>query len=157
MSNTVKLIVAIIVPQAVGIISGLLTASGTREWYQTLTKPVLNPPTWVFGPVWTLLYLMMGVAAFLVWKKGLEGPGVKTAMLLFLVQLVLNGVWPFLFFGMRAPGIAFAEILILWAAIGATLIAFGSQSKLAGALLVPYIAWVSFAAALNFKLWRLNS
>ncbi|HUV13439.1 MAG TPA: TspO/MBR family protein [Acidobacteriota bacterium] len=157
MSNTVKLIIAIIVPQAVGIISGLLTASGTREWYSTLTKPAFNPPAWVFGPVWTVLYLMMGVAAFLVWKKGLEEPGVKMAMLLFLVQLGLNAVWPLLFFGIHAPGIAFAEILILWAAIGATLIAFGAQNIVAGALLVPYLAWVSFAAVLNFWLWRLNS
>ena len=157
MSNTVKLIIAIIVPQAVGIISGLLTASGTREWYSTLTKPSFNPPAWVFGPVWTVLYLMMGVAAFLVWKKGLEEPGVKIAMLLFLVQLGLNAVWPLLFFGMHAPGIAFVEILILWAAIGATLIAFGAQNIVAGALLVPYLAWVSFAAVLNFWLWRLNS
>jgi tryptophan-rich sensory protein len=99
----------------------------------------------------------MGVAAFLVWKKGLEQSGVKGALLLFLIQLGLNGGWSLLFFGMRAPGIAFIEILVLWCAITATVVAFFKQSKWAGGLLMPYWAWVSFAAVLNFSLWRLNS
>ena len=157
MSNRLKLIIAIAVPQIVGITSGLASAQGTRQWYPTLVKPWFNPPSWVFGPVWTVLYLIMGIAAYLVWRKGLEAPGVKKALWLFLIQLGLNGIWSLLFFGMRAPGIAFAEIVILWCAIVATLIAFFRLSKIAGALLVPYWAWVSFAAVLNYWLWRLNA
>ena len=157
MSNTLKLIIAIAVPQIVGITSGLASMQGTREWYPTLVKPWFNPPSWVFGPVWTILYLMMGIAAYLVWRKGLEAPGVKKALWLFLIQLGLNGIWSLLFFGMRSPGIAFAEIVVLWCAIVATCVAFFKQSKTAGALLVPYWVWVSFAAVLNFWLWRLNT
>ena len=157
MSNAVKLIIAVALPQIVGILSGLATVQATREWYPTLVKPSFTPPSWVFGPVWTLLYIIMGVAAFLVWKKGLDESDVKTALLLFLVQLGLNGAWSLLFFGMRAPGIAFAEILVLWCAIAATVVAFFNKSKWAGWLLVPYWAWVSFAAVLNFGFWRLNS
>ena len=157
MSNTMKLIIAIAVPQLVGILSGLATVRGTREWYPLLDKPSFTPPSWVFGPVWTLLYLMMGVAAFVVWKKGLTVPGVKAALLLFLIQLGLNGMWSLLFFGMRSPGVAFAEILLLWCAIAVTVFVFLGQSRLAGVLLVPYWAWVSFAVVLNYALWRLNA
>ncbi len=157
MSNTLKLIIAIAVPQIVGITSGLASAQGTRDWYPTLVKPWFNPPSWVFGPVWTILYVMMGIAAYLVWRKGLEESGVKTALILFSIQLGLNGIWSLLFFGMRSPGIAFIEIVFLWCAIVATLIAFFRQSKAAGALFIPYWAWVSFAVVLNFSLWRLNT
>lgn len=157
MNSAVRLIISIAVPQIVGIASGLATAQATREWYPTLVKPSFTPPAWVFGPVWTLLYIMMGVAAFLVWKKGLDQSGVKTALLLFLIQMGLNGAWSLLFFGMRAPGIAFVEILVLWCAIAATIVVFFGQSKWAGGLLVPYWAWVSFAAVLNYGFWRLNT
>lgn len=157
MNNAVKLVLSIAVPQIVGIVSGLATVQGTREWYPTLVKPSFTPPSWIFGPVWTLLYIMMGLAAFLVWKKGVHIFGVKTALLLFLIQLCLNGAWSLLFFGMRAPGIAFAEILVLWCAIAATVVAFFRQDKRAGGLLIPYWAWVSFAAVLNFSFWGLNN
>ena len=157
MNNAIKLIISIAVSQIVGIVSGLVTMQGIREWYPTLVKPPFTPPSWVFGPVWTLLYIMMGVAAFLVWRKGLHVSGVKTALYLFLIQLVLNGVWSLLFFGLRAPGIAFAEIIVLWCAIAATMVAFFEQSKWAGGLLIPYWLWVSFASVLNFWLWRLNT
>jgi len=124
-------------------------------WYAALQKPSWNPPAWVFGPAWTLLYICMAVAAWLVWREG----GWKVhgrALGLFLVQWVLNALWTPLFFGLQRPGLAFAEIVILWLVLAATLAAFWRISKVAGALLVPYLAWVSFAAALNFSIWRLN-
>lgn len=125
------------------------------DWYATLNKPSWNPPNWVFGPVWTTLYLMMAIAAWLVWRsKGLADAWLP--LLLFGVQLILNTAWSALFFGMRNPGIAFADIVLLWFAILATIIAFRRESNLAALLLVPYLAWVSFATALNWSIWRLN-
>lgn len=125
------------------------------DWYVTLNKPSWNPPKWVFGPVWTTLYIMMAIAAWLVWRtKGLAGGWLP--LLLFGVQLFLNAAWSALFFGMRSPGIAFADILLLWLAILATIIGFGRLSNLAALLLVPYLAWVSFATALNWSIWRMN-
>lgn len=128
---------------------------GPGEWYAALKKPAWNPPGWIFGPVWTALYIMMAVAAWLVWKQG----GFKThrrALTMFLVQLALNALWTPLFFGLHWTGVAFAEIVLLWLAIAATLAAFRSVRPLAAWLLTPYLAWVSFAAVLNFTLWRLN-
>jgi benzodiazapine receptor len=125
------------------------------DWYASLTKPSWNPPGWIFGPVWTALYAMMAVAAWLIWKRG--GFAAQHRLLsLFLVQLVLNALWTPLFFGLRQPGLAFAEILLLCAAILATLMAFRPVSRTAAWLLVPYLAWVSFAAVLNGTIWRLN-
>ena len=125
------------------------------EWYAALRKPSWNPPSWLFGPVWTALYLMMATAAWLVWRRG-GCSGQRRALTLYLVQLVLNAAWTPLFFGLKMPGIAFAEILLLLAAVVTTAFAFRRVNKAAGALLVPYIAWVSFAGFLNFTLWRLN-
>jgi translocator protein len=125
------------------------------EWYAALKKPSWNPPAWVFGPVWSALYTMMAVAAWLVWKTG--GFAARRRPLgLFLVQLVLNAAWTPLFFGLHRPGVAFAEIILLWLAIAATLMAFRPVSSAAAWLLAPYLAWVGFAAALNGTLWRLN-
>src|SRR5512137_502575 len=122
------------------------------EWYASLKKPSWNPPGWVFGPVWTALYSMMAVAAWLVWRQGGWGKQRKP-LLLFLAQLALNALWTPLFFGWHRPGVAFAEIVLLWLAIATTLAAFRPVSRAAAWLLVPYLAWVSFAAALNFTLW----
>ena len=125
------------------------------EWYASLRKPSWNPPGWIFGPVWTALYAMMAVAAWLVWRRG-GFAAQRRALTMFLVQLALNAAWTPLFFGLHWPGVAFAEIVLLWLAIGATLFAFRPVSRVAAWLLVPYLAWVSFAAVLNFELWRLN-
>jgi tryptophan-rich sensory protein len=125
------------------------------EWYASLRKPAWNPPGWAFGPVWTALYTMMAVAAWLVWRCG-GFAAQRRALALFLIQLALNAAWTPLFFGLRQPGLAFAEILLLWLAIAATLAAFRPVNRIAGWLLVPYLAWVSFAAVLNLALWRLN-
>jgi translocator protein len=125
------------------------------EWYVQLQKPSWTPPGYLFGPVWSLLFLSMGIAAWLVWKRA-GVLGARLALSLFLVQLVLNGMWSWIFFGMREPGLAFAEILILWGAILVTLIAFWQKSAPAGILLIPYLAWVSFASILNFSIWQMN-
>ena len=125
------------------------------EWYRGLNKPSFNPPGWVFGPVWTVLYTMMAVAAFLVWRKA-GFAGAQTALGLFLVQLALNGLWSWLFFGLQRPDLALIDIIALWFAILGTILAFRVHSKPAFILLLPYIAWVSFASVLNFAIWRLN-
>jgi tryptophan-rich sensory protein len=125
------------------------------EWYAGLKKPAWTPPNWVFGPVWAALYTMMGVAAWLVWKRG-GFAAQRRPLLLFLLQLALNAAWTPLFFGLHSPRLAFVEIVLLWLAIAATLTAFRRVSRVAAWLLVPYLAWVSFAAVLNFALWRLN-
>jgi len=125
------------------------------DWYAALTKPAWNPPNWIFGPVWTALYAMMAVSAWLVWQ-GSEGAVRRRALGWYAVQLVLNAAWTPLLFGLHFLGVAFAEILLLWVAIAATIAAFRRVSRVAAWLLVPYLAWVSFAAALNFTLWRLN-
>ena len=126
------------------------------EWYAALKKPTCNPPGWIFGPVWTALYTMMAVAAWLAWKRG-GFASQRQPLTIFLVQLALNAAWTPLFFGLHWPGVAFAEIVLLLLAIAATIAAFRPVSRVAAWLLAPYLAWVSFAAVLNFTLWRLNS
>lgn len=130
-------------------------AGSGGPWYDALDKPAFNPPSWVFGPVWTVLYGMMGVAAWVAWRER-RHPLRTLALALFAVHLVLNGAWSWLFFGMRRLDLAFAEIVVLWSAILALVLLFWRIRPLAGALLVPYVAWVSFAAVLNFTLWRMN-
>lgn len=130
-------------------------SAGPDEWYASLNKPSWNPPNWLFGPVWTLLYALMAVAAWLVWRRGgfARHGG---ALMCFLVQLALNAAWSPLFFGMHQAGWAFVEIVLLWSAILTTIWTFGSINRLAATLLVPYLMWVSFAAVLNFTLWTMN-
>ncbi|MBD3278307.1 MAG: tryptophan-rich sensory protein [Candidatus Aegiribacteria sp.] len=125
------------------------------EWYQTLAKPSFNPPGYVFGPVWTVLYILMGVAAWLVIRKVGFANG-RVPLMFFGFQLVLNALWSYLFFGRRLIGVAFFEIIVLWVLILVTLILFWRVRRLAGVLMLPYILWVSFASVLNFSLWRLN-
>jgi tryptophan-rich sensory protein len=124
-------------------------------WYQQIRKPPFSPPDWAFGPVWTALYAMMAVAAWLVWRKG-DAAGRNVALALFGLQLALNAAWSPIFFGLRSFGGAFAVIVALCLAIAATLVAFLRVSMPAGLLLAPYLAWVSFATVLNFASWRLN-
>lgn len=152
----VGLVVAILICLAVGGIGGMVTTPQIPGWYADLAKPAWTPPDWIFGPVWTLLYLMMAVAAWLVWRQA-GFSGAKLPLTLFAVQLALNSLWSVLFFGLQNPGAAAVEIILLWAAILATLVGFWKRSKWAGGLLVPYLAWVSYAAALNVAIWRLNA
>jgi translocator protein len=134
-----------------GALGGWVTAQSVADWYPTLNTPSFNPPAWIFGPVWTLLYSMMAVAAWLVWQTG-----ERRAHLVFFLQLALNFLWSFLFFGLKSPGLAVIDIALLWAAIGVTLIMFFTKSRIAGWLMVPYFAWVSFASILNAAIWWLN-
>lgn len=156
MNNTYKFIISIVTPPLAGFIGSLFTTSSIPNWYAGLIKPELNPPSWVFAPVWTILYLMMGLAAFLVWKEGYERREVRHALKLYVFQLVLNVAWSIFFFGLKNPGAALIEIIILWLAILATIFAFFKVSKLAGSLLIPYILWVSFATYLTYSIWALN-
>jgi translocator protein len=155
-SNIIKFIICLLIPQAVGGIGSLFTMTSVSTWFAGLNKPSFNPPGWIFGPVWTILYLMMGIALFLVWKHGFQRQDVRCAVGLFSIQLTLNLAWTFLFFYLKMPLAAFVEIIILWISILITTIAFIRISKTAGILLVPYLLWVSFASVLNFFLWRLN-
>jgi benzodiazapine receptor len=150
------LVASIVVCQLAGIVGGIFTASSVGTWYAGLTKPSFNPPNWLFSPVWISLYLLMGIALFLVLRKGFGSPGVRIAVVLFACQLVLNALWSFLFFGLRAPFVAFLEIVLLWLFIVLTTVKFFQVSKTGGILLIPYLLWVSFASVLNFFLWSLN-
>jgi translocator protein len=156
LNNPLKFIIAIAIPQLAGFIGSIFTTQSVSTWYTTLEKPVLNPPSWVFGPVWITLYFLMGLAVFLVWKKGFENKNVKVALIVFDIQLFLNVVWSILFFGLKRPGTALIEIICLWVTILVTIIMFAKVSRLAAWLLVPYILWVSFATYLNYSLWILN-
>jgi tryptophan-rich sensory protein len=140
---------------AVAGVGGAVTIPNIANWYAGLSKPSWTLPDWVFGPVWSILYLSMAVAAWLVWRqKGWEGAAVP--MVLFAVQLALNFAWSWIFFGLHSPGAAFIDIVFLWVAILATTVAFWQCSTLAAILFVPYLVWVIFAAVLNFAVWRLN-
>lgn len=156
MSAWLRLATCLALPQLVGVAAAAATAEGVREWYPTLDKPPFTPPDAVFPPVWFLLYLLMGVAAYRVWRGGLQRPGVRAALGLFLVQLALNGLWSILFFGLHRIGAALAEIVALWVAVTLTMRLFWRQARSAGLLLLPYWAWVGFAVVLNFSIWRLN-
>lgn len=150
-----RLVVALAAPLAVGAGSGLATAAGVRDWYPSLVKPSFTPPDWVFGPTWTVLYIMMGIALWWVWRRQGEVP-VRTPLTLFAVQLALNALWSVLFFGLRWPGAALVDILLLWVAIGLTIRAFRQVSVRAAVFMLPYWAWVTFATVLNASIWVLN-
>ncbi|MHC4114271.1 MAG: TspO/MBR family protein [Planctomycetota bacterium] len=154
----VKLIVALLVCfSASGVGAIFTTQDSITNWYGQLQKPGFTPPDWVFGPAWTILYLLMAISVFLVWNKGLACPGVKKALRLFLIQLALNAVWTPLFFGFHLILTALIEIIILWFAILVTALAFKQISFYASILLLPYLVWVSYAAFLNGSIWYLNS
>ncbi|MFH2136458.1 MAG: TspO/MBR family protein [Patescibacteria group bacterium] len=154
--NFLKLIIAILVSEAAGIIGSIFTTPSIQTWYANLLRPEFSPPNWIFAPVWTTLFALMGIAAFLVWKRGLGDKKVKIALWIFAGQLILNIFWSIIFFGLHSPGGAFLEIIFLWLAILATIISFAKISKPAAWLLLPYILWVSFAAYLNYAIWILN-
>lgn len=152
--DAVKLIVAVGISVLIGFLSSLFSAPAVSVWYTALVKPVLNPPAWVFGPVWTVLYVLMGISLWLIWKS--DSTEKKRALWLFAIQLALNAIWSPVFFGAQSVGNALAVIVLLWAAIVLTILIFKKISKTAAWLLVPYIGWVSFAAYLNFAIWILN-
>jgi translocator protein len=148
------LIVFFAVCLGAGGLGSFFTASSVRDWYPKLRKPAGTPPSWIFGPVWTTLYLLMAVSAWLVWRE--YGRGALPALLIFFAQLALNIAWSGIFFGSRMPGVAFVEIVILWLAILFTIFVFYFLVPLAALLLVPYVLWVAYASYLNWGIWRLN-
>ena len=152
----IKIIICLVVTFSAPVVSSFVMEPGGSDWYANLNKPFFNPPGWVFGPVWTVLYILMAVSAGLVWQKGLAERKVRAAMGLYLAQLILNAIWTPLFFGLEMPLPAFIDIVLLWAAIVFTILAFLRVSKIAGVLMVPYLVWTTFAAVLNFSLWYLN-
>jgi len=153
MKNIVKLIVSILICEGAGIVGSIFTVPAIKTWYASLNKPFFSPPNWIFAPVWIVLFLLMGISLYLVWAS----PRLKKdAVLIFILQLILNVLWSIIFFGLKSPGLALFEILMLWFAILYTIVNFYRISKSASFLLLPYILWVTFAAILNFAVWRLN-
>jgi tryptophan-rich sensory protein len=152
----IKLVVSIVICQAVGVASAIFSSAGVNGWYGKIIKPAFTPPAWVFGPVWTVMYLLMGISLFLILRRDMGGQKEQIAVAVFGVQLILNFLWTVIFFGMRQPLAAFIEILLLWAAILTTMIFFYKFSKTAAFLLLPYLLWVSFAAVLNAAIVKLN-
>jgi len=150
------LIAAIIICEFVGILGSIFTIPSITTWYAALHKPSFSPPNWLFGPVWMLLYALMGISAYLIWEKGIKKKGVKPALKLFALQLILNFIWTVLFFGLRSPLLGLIAIAVLWFAILATILKFSKLSKNAAMIMVPYLLWVSFAAVLNLAVWMLN-
>lgn len=157
LSEIPRLIVSILVPLVIGFLGSIATLAEIPTWYAALSKPSWAPPNWLFGPVWTTLYILMGIALFLVWRKGLYRKDVKFALLIFGVQIVLNLLWSIVFFSYHALLGSFILIILLWITILANIIAFYVISKPAGLLLVPYIVWVSIASYLNYTIYLLNS
>lgn len=154
--DILKLIVSLVICQCAGLIGSIFTTAAIPTWYATLEKPPFTPPNWLFAPAWATLYVLMGIAAFLVWRKGLNREGAKLALIIFLIQLVLNALWSVVFFGLESPLAGVIVILVLWVAILFTILKFFKLSMVAGLLLLPYILWVSFAAILNISIWLLN-
>jgi len=154
--NKFRLIVSVLICQLAGAVGSVFTVTCIDSWYAVVEKPAFNPPSWVFFPVWIILYTLMGISLYLVWEEGLERKEVKVGIFVFGVQLALNAIWSFLFFGLLSPYYAFMEIILLWLSILLTIILFGKISKTASFSLVPYLLWVSFAALLNYQIWVLN-
>ncbi|QEC69956.1 tryptophan-rich sensory protein [Panacibacter ginsenosidivorans] len=152
---TVKLIVSLILTLLVGFGAGFATATSINSWYSTLDKPFFNPPNWLFAPVWTILYILMGVAFYFVWKLP-ETTQRNIALFVFVLQLAVNGIWSLIFFNQHQIGWALVDISILWVMIIITMYLFTQLSKIAAWLLYPYLLWVSFATVLNFSIWQLN-
>jgi translocator protein len=150
-----KLVVSLVMCQLAGIIGSLFTIQSIPTWYAMLNKPAFNPPNWIFAPVWISLYILMGISFYLIWIKS-DVHNFGFLLSVFLLQLVLNAFWTIIFFGLKSPLFAFVEIIVLWLTILICIISFLPISKISSYLLIPYILWVSFAAVLNFELWRLN-
>ncbi len=154
--SPLKLLAAIVICNLAGIIGSLVTTTGEGSWYAAIEKPPFNPPGFVFGPVWTTLYILMGISLYLIWMEGTGRREVRLALIFFSTQLVLNALWTFLFFGLQSPFLGLVEIIILWLFIVATIVAFYRINKTAAFLMVPYLAWVTFAAFLTYSIWILN-
>jgi len=151
-----KLLISIVVCQCAGLIGSLFTTTAIPTWYATLEKPAFTPPNWLFAPAWITLYLLIGISAFIIWRKGLDSLRIQVALIVFLIQLALNALWSVAFFGLESPLYGVIVIVALWIVILFTILKFFKLSKAAGVFLLPYILWVSFAAVLNISIWVLN-
>jgi tryptophan-rich sensory protein len=151
--DLLKLIICILVCQIIGLLGSLFNIKAIPGWYSKQKKPSFNPPNWIFGPVWTALYLLMGISLYLVLISGKE---TTIPIIIFSIQLFLNLIWTGIFFGMKKPLLAFTEIILLWISIAINIFVFYGISRVASYLLIPYILWVSFASILNFSIWWLN-
>jgi translocator protein len=159
MNKISKILVVVVTCLVVGYFAGMVTRSAITTWYPTLVKPSFNPPNWIFAPVWSMLYVMMGVAAGLVWNRmeqEKEKEVAKSALIFFAIQLALNALWSYLFFGLKNPMLAGLEVIVLWLMIYETYLKFAKIDKIAGFLFIPYLLWVSFASVLNASIWWLN-
>lgn len=154
MNNTLKLIISLAIPQLVGGLGAIFTAPAVRGWYQTLDKPSWNPPNWLFGPAWTILYVLMGIACFLIWKS--NSPHKKSLLTIYGLQLFMNGIWSPAFFGLQNPLLGLLIIIPLWALILACILQFRKASEAASNLMIPYLLWVTFATSLNAAIWWMN-
>lgn len=156
MSKTLKVILSIVFCLLVGAIGSFFTAPAIPSWYAYLNKPFFSPPNWIFAPMWTILYILMGISFYLIWSNAKKGKSKNEALGNFYVQLILNFVWSPIFFGMKNLGLAFIVIVLMWLFILRTIQSFAKLNKKASYLLYPYIAWVSFASILNLSVWLLN-
>jgi len=154
--DIIKLAISIGVCLTAGFVGSIFTSASIPTWYMSLEKPSFNPPNWLFAPVWTMLFILMGISAFLVWRDGLSERNVRIALIIFIIQLILNTFWSVAFFGLRSPIAGLIVIIILWIAILLTILSFAKVSMTAGILLIPYILWVSFASILNASIYVLN-
>ncbi|MDO6471042.1 TspO/MBR family protein [Maribacter sp. 1_MG-2023] len=150
------ILIGIVICSAIGFLSSVVTQSSVNGWYMTLNKPSFNPPNWIFAPVWSALYIMMGISAGWVWAKGFHHKWVKTGLYHFGFQLLLNGLWSIVFFGLKQPFYGLLVIMVLLVVLFLTIKWFNVVSKFAAILLIPYLLWVCFATALNYKIWELN-
>ena len=154
--NYKRLIISLALPQSAGLVGSFFTTSAIPTWYATLQKPSFSPPNWIFGPVWILLYILMGISIYLIWQRIEENKKIRGAMWLFWVHLFFNAIWSIIFFGLHNPGLAFINIIIIWILIIVLMFKFWPINKWATYLLIPYLLWVSFASILNYFIWHLN-
>lgn len=156
MKTYVRLMISVALCQAAGIVGSLFTTPAISSWYASLRKPAFAPPNWVFAPVWTTLYFLMGISLFIVWNIGLEKNSVRKSIVVFGIQLLLNVFWSYLFFGLKSPLLGLGEIVVMWLTILLTILIFFRISKKAAVLLIPYLMWVSVASYLNYSILVLN-
>lgn len=157
MQKILRIVLVVVTCVTIGYLSGMVTRDNIATWYPTLIKPIFNPPNWIFAPVWSILYVMIGVAGGMIWNRiDTDEESVKSAFKIFIAQLTLNALWSYIFFGLHNPLLALIEIIILWLLIFEMYNRFAKIDKVAGKLILPYLAWVSFATILNASIWWLN-
>lgn len=156
MLEFIKFVISIVVCQATGLAASIFTRESVTTWYRILNKPSFNPPDWLFAPVWITLYALMGISLYLVWRKGFSFKEVQYSLGIFLVQLIVNSLWSFVFFGSRSISGGLIVIIILWVLILITILSFYKISSASAFILIPYLLWVTYAAILNISIWQLN-